>query len=68
MPTLRYLDPERVHHLSIQAAKYGLVPRMKLIEDPVLVSQSGNRENIWKRRLDRRTPLFGIVILKIQSV
>jgi hypothetical protein len=37
MPTLRYIDPERVHYLSIQMAKYGLVPRMKSIDDPILV-------------------------------
>jgi hypothetical protein len=37
MPTLRFIDPERVHYLSIQMAKYGLVPRMKSIDDPILV-------------------------------
>jgi hypothetical protein len=37
MPTLRYIDPETVHYLSIQMAKYGLVPRIKSIDDPILV-------------------------------
>lgn len=37
MPTLRFIDPETVHRLSIQMAKYGLVPRIKLFDDPILV-------------------------------
>jgi hypothetical protein len=37
MPTLRFIDPETVHGLSIQMVKYGLVPRIKLIDDPILV-------------------------------
>jgi hypothetical protein len=37
MPTLRYIDAETVHRLSIQMAKYGLVPRMKSIDNPILV-------------------------------
>lgn len=44
MPALRYIDPERVHRLSIQAAKYGLAPRMKSIDDPVLVSRRSEVE------------------------
>lgn len=37
MPTLRYVDPETVHRWSIQMAKYGVVPRMKSVDDPILV-------------------------------
>ena len=37
MPTLRYIDPEVVHRLSIRMIKYGFVPRMKSIDDPILV-------------------------------
>jgi hypothetical protein len=37
MPSLRFIDPETVHRLSIQLAKYGLVPRMKAVDDPILV-------------------------------
>jgi len=37
MPTLRYIDPETIHRLSVQMAKYGLVPRMKPVDDPILV-------------------------------
>lgn len=37
MPTLRYFDPEAVHRYSIQLAKHGLVPQMKLFNDPILV-------------------------------
>ena len=40
MPTLRRIDPETVHRYSIQMAKYGLVPRMKTIDDPILVSNT----------------------------
>jgi hypothetical protein len=39
MPTLRFIDPENVHRLSIQMAKYGLVPRTKIIDDPILVTR-----------------------------
>ena len=37
MPALRYIDPETVHRWSIQMAKYGIVPRMKSTDDPILV-------------------------------
>lgn len=37
MPTLRYIDAEKVHQYSIQLAKNGIVPRMKLVDDPILV-------------------------------
>lgn len=37
MPTLRYVDPETVHRWSVQLAKYGIVPRMKQVDDPILV-------------------------------
>lgn len=40
MPTLRYVDPETVHRWSIQMAKYGIVPRMKPTDDPILVGIS----------------------------
>ena len=42
MPTLRFVDPETVHRLSIQMAKIGFVPRSKLVEDPVLVGKRGD--------------------------
>ncbi|UJR33104.1 hypothetical protein I4U23_020561 [Adineta vaga] len=44
MPTLRWIDPETVHRLSIQMAKYGLVPRMKSVDDPILHSTVWNRQ------------------------
>ncbi|CAF0745266.1 unnamed protein product [Rotaria sp. Silwood1] len=44
MPTLRYIDPEKIHHLSIQMAKHGLVPQMKSVDDPILHSTVWNRE------------------------
>ncbi|CAF0938216.1 unnamed protein product [Adineta ricciae] len=44
MPTLRWIDPETVHRFSIQMAKFGLVPRMKTIDDPILHS------TVWNRR------------------
>ncbi|CAM4749179.1 unnamed protein product [Rotaria magnacalcarata] len=44
MPTLRYIDAEKVHNLSIQMAKYGFVPRMKSIDEPILHSTVWNRQ------------------------
>ncbi|CAF2586832.1 unnamed protein product [Rotaria sp. Silwood2] len=44
MPTLRYIDPEKIHDLSIQMAKHGLVPQMKSVDDPILHSTVWNRE------------------------
>ena len=54
MPTLRYIDPETIHHLSIQMVKYGIVPRMKSIDDPILVRKKKNNCNhkLWKRRIN----------------
>lgn len=39
MPGLRLIDPETVHRWSIQLAKSGLVPRMKSVDDPILVCE-----------------------------
>ncbi|CAF0766163.1 unnamed protein product [Adineta steineri] len=44
MPTLRFIDPETVHRLSIQMAKHGFVPRMKSIDDPILHTTVWNHE------------------------
>jgi hypothetical protein len=45
MPTLRMVDAETVHRWSIQLAKYGLVPRMKSIDDPILVCKHKKEKN-----------------------
>ena len=36
MHYLHKLDPEDAHYYSIQAAKYGLVPRAKTVDSPCL--------------------------------
>ena len=44
MPTLRYVDAETIHRWSIQMAKYGLVPRMKAVDEPLLVCNDREEE------------------------
>ena len=39
MPCFRWMfDPERAHELAVKAAHYGLMPRVKHLEHPELVS------------------------------
>ena len=35
-PLLFRIDPERAHHLAIAALKFGLLPKAKAVDDPVL--------------------------------
>lgn len=42
-PVLRTLDPETAHRLAIRALRAGLVPRVRLADDPILSQQLWGR-------------------------
>ncbi len=43
-PGLRALDPETAHRLAVRALRSGLVPRQRVVDDPILAQRVWGRE------------------------